>query len=67
MESLGFAALPAGSAKLDYGAFNAAPLRLEYPQRLTMYTQPPSMEISMEEFEAFALDRLQGMFALSLQ
>lgn len=33
----------------------------QYPHRLSMYTQPPQLEISIEQFEQFALDRLQGM------
>lgn len=32
----------------------------DYPCRLTMYEKPPPSEISMEEFETFAIDRLQG-------
>ncbi|KAI7868588.1 eukaryotic and archaeal DNA primase, large subunit-domain-containing protein [Spinellus fusiger] len=36
-------------------------LLAEYPSRLNFYLQPPSLEITMEEFESFALDRLYGM------
>lgn len=32
----------------------------EYPFRLNFYNKPPSMDITIEEFELFALDRLQG-------
>lgn len=32
----------------------------EYPCRLNFYLRPPPAEISVEDFERFALDRLQG-------
>jgi DNA primase large subunit len=32
----------------------------EYPFRLNFYNKPPAMDITIEEFELFALDRLQG-------
>jgi DNA primase large subunit len=32
----------------------------EYPTRLNFYQKVPMLEISIEEFEQFALDRLQG-------
>ncbi|KAJ2158775.1 DNA primase subunit pri2 [Coemansia sp. RSA 552] len=35
-----------------------------YPERLTLYTAPPTLEVSVEEFEAFALDRLQVLRAV---
>lgn len=31
-----------------------------YPTRLNFYREPPRLEISIEEFEQFALDRMQG-------
>jgi hypothetical protein len=31
-----------------------------YPTRLNFYREPPPLEISIEEFEQFALDRMQG-------
>lgn len=31
-----------------------------YPSRLNFYVEPPPLEITIEEFELFALDRLQG-------
>ncbi len=34
---------------------------LKYPHRLSFYLYPPPVEISIEEFETFALDRLQGI------
>ncbi|KAJ2341905.1 DNA primase subunit pri2, partial [Coemansia sp. RSA 2618] len=35
-----------------------------YPTRLTMYDTAPSLEVSIEEFETFALDRLQVLRAI---
>ncbi|RUS16956.1 DNA primase large subunit [Endogone sp. FLAS-F59071] len=39
-------------------------LQNNYPFRLNFYLEPPSNEISVEEFETFALDRLQVLKAL---
>jgi DNA primase large subunit len=38
-----------------------APQNVEYPHRLNFYTVPPRMEITLEEFELWAIDRLYGM------
>lgn len=35
-------------------------LKEEYPFRLNFYIRPPPKEVTLEEFEGFALDRLQG-------
>jgi DNA primase large subunit len=35
-------------------------LEKDYPFRLNFYLKPPPQEITIEEFEGFALDRLQG-------
>ncbi|KAF9153868.1 hypothetical protein BG015_002419 [Linnemannia schmuckeri] len=35
-----------------------------YPTRLNFYREPPPLEISIEEFEQFALDRMQVLQAL---
>jgi DNA primase large subunit len=35
-------------------------LQADYPFRLNFYLKPPPSEITIEEFEMFALDRLQG-------
>lgn len=35
-------------------------LQAEYPYRVNFYLKPPPSEITIEEFETFALDRLQG-------
>ncbi|KAI1315250.1 hypothetical protein EDD11_001082 [Mortierella claussenii] len=35
-----------------------------YPTRLNFYTAPPPLEISIEEFEQFALDRMQVLTTL---
>jgi len=35
-------------------------LNAKYPQRLQLYAAAPQLELSIEEFETFALDRLQG-------
>ncbi|KAI9501632.1 eukaryotic and archaeal DNA primase, large subunit-domain-containing protein [Coemansia spiralis] len=45
-----------------FGDASAAPevvRRSRYPTRLSVYADPPDLEVSIEEFEAFALDRLQ--------
>lgn len=31
-------------------------------QRISMYLEPPPGEVSIEEFERFAIDRLRGEF-----
>lgn len=36
----------------------------DYPFRLNFYLKPPPMEITVEEFEIFALDRLQVLRAI---
>ncbi|KAJ1752015.1 DNA primase subunit pri2, partial [Coemansia sp. RSA 1821] len=36
----------------------------QYPTRLTMYDTAPALEVSIEEFETFALDRLQVLRAI---
>ncbi|KAJ2503779.1 DNA primase subunit pri2 [Coemansia sp. RSA 2049] len=38
--------------------------RSRYPTRLTVYNEPPELEVSIEEFEGFALDRLQVLRAI---
>ncbi|KAJ2782559.1 DNA primase subunit pri2 [Coemansia javaensis] len=35
-----------------------------YPARLSVYAEPPALEVSVEEFETFALDRLQVLRAI---
>ncbi|KAJ2767461.1 DNA primase subunit pri2, partial [Coemansia nantahalensis] len=35
-----------------------------YPTRLSVYTDAPELEVSIEEFETFALDRLQVLRAI---
>lgn len=32
----------------------------DYPHRLSLYDVPPTQEISLEEFETWAIDRLRG-------
>jgi hypothetical protein len=32
----------------------------EYPHRLNFYTVPPTQEITLEQFEGWAIDRLRG-------
>ncbi|KAI7893439.1 eukaryotic and archaeal DNA primase, large subunit-domain-containing protein [Mucor mucedo] len=39
-------------------------LKKDYPFRLNFYLKPPPMEITIEEFEVFALDRLQVLRAI---
>ncbi|KAI3637636.1 hypothetical protein MIR68_004285 [Amoeboaphelidium protococcarum] len=45
-------------------AGNQITASLEYPARLTMYKDAPSLEISLEEFELFAVDRLKVLLEL---
>jgi DNA primase large subunit len=32
----------------------------EYPHRLNFYTVPPTVDITLEQFEQWAIDRLRG-------
>ena len=34
--------------------------KLSYPHRLNFYTTPPTEDISLEQFEQWAIDRLRG-------
>jgi len=34
---------------------------LQYPHRLNFYTVPPTADITLEQFEQWAIDRLRGM------
>ena len=34
----------------------------DYPHRLSFYNVPPTKEISLEEFETWAIDRLRSMY-----
>lgn len=40
-------------------------LRKDYPHRLNFYIKPPPLEVTIEEFEGFALDRLQGRYTFN--
>ena len=33
-----------------------------YPQRLNFYATPPTADITLEQFEQWAIDRLKGAF-----
>lgn len=35
---------------------------LEYKNRLNFYVTPPTADITLEQFEQWAIDRLRGMF-----
>lgn len=35
----------------------------DYPHRLSLYDIPPTSEISLEQFETWAIDRLRGMLS----
>jgi DNA primase large subunit len=35
---------------------------LEYKSRLNFYVTPPTADITLEQFEQWAIDRLRGMF-----
>jgi DNA primase large subunit len=37
----------------------------EYPHRLNFYDVPPTAEITLEEFEQWAIDRLKGIYLLT--
>jgi DNA primase large subunit len=34
---------------------------VDYPHRLNFYTIPPTADITLEQFEQWAIDRLRGM------
>lgn len=34
---------------------------LTYPNRLNFYSEPPTADITLEQFEQWAIDRLRGM------
>jgi DNA primase large subunit len=34
----------------------------DYPHRLNFYTVPPQSEVTLEEFELWAIDRLYGKY-----
>lgn len=36
---------------------------LEYKHRLNFYVTPPTADITLEQFEQWAIDRLRGMFS----
>ena len=40
---------------------NATYKEQEYPHKLNLYMIPPTAEITLEEFEQWAIDRLRGM------
>lgn len=37
----------------------------EYPHRLNFYEVPPTAEITLEQFEQWAIDRLRSMLSVS--
>jgi DNA primase large subunit len=39
---------------------------LQYDHRLNFYTIPPTVDITLEQFEQWAIDRLRGLQSLSL-
>ena len=39
---------------------------LEYKHRLNFYVVPPTADITLEQFEQWAIDRLRGMLSLSV-
>ena len=39
---------------------NVSYKQLDYPHRLNLYQIPPTAEITLEEFEQWAIDRLRG-------
>jgi hypothetical protein len=55
---------PKRRANLDYKKrqFAKAEFRQQsYEHRLNFYVQPPTAEITLEEFETWAINRLKGM------
>lgn len=36
----------------------------QYPHRLNIYAESPTADITLEQFEQWAIDRLRGMFCL---
>lgn len=45
---------------------NATYKQLEYPHRLNFYQVPPTAEITLEEFEQWAIDRLRSELPMNL-
>ena len=39
---------------------------LQYPHRLNFYTVPPTADITLEQFEQWAIDRLRGTWILNV-
>lgn len=35
-------------------------LKSDYPHRLNFYTSPPTAEVTLDQFEQWAIDRLRG-------
>ena len=53
--------------RLDYKKkqFASAAYKVQdYPTRLNFYEVPPTVEISLEDFEGWAIDRLRGASSL---
>lgn len=44
---------------------NATYKENDYPHRLSLYDVPPTAEISLEEFETWAIDRLRSQSPIS--
>jgi DNA primase large subunit len=60
---------PKRRANLDHKKKQfAAPVfkQQDYPHRLNFYDVPPTAEITLEQFEQWAIDRLKGMSATAL-
>ena len=52
--------IPSNNVDSNFDQLRLRSQKLQYPHRLSLYDRPPPVEISIEEFEQFALDRLQG-------
>jgi DNA primase large subunit len=40
--------------------------QIDYPHRLNLYDSPPTSEITLEQFEQWAIDRLKSTYTPSL-
>ncbi len=49
--------------KKQFAAAAAAYKQQDYPYRLNFYETPPTTEISLEDFEKWAIDRLRGEYS----
>lgn len=49
-------------AKRNFAGGAVDPNQLNYPHRLNFYINPPIAEVTLDQFEQWAIDRLRGLF-----